>query len=206
MKDVEKQYIDEFNEKYTTDVQFEDIINDEAFQERLHAANSYKDLYKRKLKNVIKKITIAFSALVACFVLVIVMIAYNPINLGNNHDISIEKLLNNQEMDIFLSDGALQKENITLLSQEGCYNIYIFSSYTVDKSAKNNKIYTFYYKAILNNDKKNLVLSINDNEYIINNNNSFGSFNTISKLENEVLTLIFSLEYDGVTRNYQIEQ
>lgn len=206
MKDVEKQYIDEFNEKYTTDVQFEDIINDEAFQERLHAANSYKDLYKRKLKNVIKKITIAFSALVACFVLVIVMIAYNPINLGNNHDISIEKLLNNQEKDVFLSDGALYKKNITLLSQDGCYNIYIFSSYTYDEAKKNIKTYTFYYKAILNNDKRNLVLSINDNEYIINNNNSFGSFNTISKLEDEVLTLIFSLEYDGVIRNYQIAQ
>lgn len=203
MKKYTKEFINDFEDKYSTDVPFEDILKNINYQERIDEAKKFKEYYDKKLKVVTKRLSIVFSVLLVCFVILTVGIVSKK--SLNHHTISIEHILSEREKKIFFNENNQHKEKYLLISLENC-SIYIFNTFHFNPQKRDEKIYTYYYKVIFDKDNNELTLNINNQEYLITNNNPFGTFYTISKEEGELITLSFSIEYQGIVRYYQFKE
>ena len=61
MKKYTKEFINDFEHKYSTDVPFEDILKNINYQERIDEAKKFKEYYDKKLKVVTKVFNIFFG-------------------------------------------------------------------------------------------------------------------------------------------------
>ena len=201
MKQWKSNFIEEFNEKYETDVKFEDIVNDEAFQERLQAANGYKELYKKKLKQVINKVKIIFSVMLLCIVSLAVCVV---LDISRDNQVkNIDELLSTEEKSNINSYNNLKVINEITLDQ--FYDIYLLKTLGYNQDNKDEIVYTYYYKIFLENDTDTITLFIDGKEHLVTNQNPFGVFYSVSKKEDELVTVEFKFEYLGLVKSYQFE-
>lgn len=196
-----QQYKDDFNDKYTTSVTADDILKDINLSETIDERKGFRDFYQRNVKRIVKRLVLLFSCVLVLMISLTVVIMNGKDDAKDiNYDIS--DILTSDEKELFIASGNYETQNINLISYNSNFKFFFMrSNFQID----NNFSYRYFYKVFFELNDDEVILKIDDEEFIINQDNPFGQFYIISKQENEILTLSFSLIYKGQTRNYSFE-
>lgn len=196
-----QQYKDDFNDKYTTSVTADDILKDINLSETIDERKGFRDFYQRNVKRIVKRLVLLFSCILVLMISLTVVIMNGKDDAKDiNYDIS--DILTSDEKELFIASGNYETQNINLISYNSNFKFFFMrSNFQID----NNFSYRYFYKVFFELNDDEVVLKIDDEEFIINQDNPFGQFYMISKQENEILTLSFSLIYEGQTKKYSFE-
>lgn len=196
-----QQYKDDFNDKYTTSVTADDILKDINLSETIDERKGFRDFYQRNVKRIVKRLVLLFSCVLVLMISLTVVIM-NGRDGVDDIETNISSILNSNEEKIFLGSGHYEDENINLISYNSSLKFFFMKSsqYLDEKSS-----YKYFYKVIFESINGEVILRIDDQEFIINQDNPFGEFHNAIVTEGSIVTLNFSLEYQGVVRNYSFD-
>lgn len=198
-KKLKEEFIDHFNNKYTTSVTFDEIMAEINSNEENVRLQEYREYYRRNTEKLLKKTKYFFSGIIGLLLLVFVVSIFS-LNYVNDYGYGIEDILTKEELNVVSSgDGAINiSYNHIIL--EDYYDLYIIRSKTL---VKNIIVYKYYYKIIFNKEfNRLLTLKIDNQEYTLTPENSFSEFYTLEKGKNEEVGITFSTIYDDKVKTY----
>ena len=196
-KKLKEEFIDHFNNKYTTSVTFDEIMAEINANEENKRLQECREYYINNNKKILRRTRYCFSGIIC---LLIVLFAFVIISDLGDYEKGLEDILTKEEMSILFDKDNVINTSYNHIALNGNFDLYIINNY---KLINNKKIYTYYYKIFfIKHMDDSLTLKIDSQEYKLTNENSFGKFYTLEKEPNEVKGITFTTIYDGEERTY----
>lgn len=200
-QNLQQQYKDDFNDKYAASVTVDDILKDINLEETIDERKGFRDFYQRNVKRIVKRLVLLFSCVLVLMISLTVVIMNGRDSVKDIH-YDISDILTRDEEELFISSGNYDERSLNIITLDNKIQFFYLKS---TRSIDNNFSYQYFYKVIFESNEDELILRINSEEFKINQDNCFNEFYTIIKTKGEIVTLNFSLEYQGKVRNYSFD-
>ena len=194
----EKFFNEEFNKKYNINLKTKDLFQETDFNPKSIINNYWK--YSSICSTCLLIISLVFIGYLLTFKL---DLGYGESKFQNVNFTEENNILTEEEIIYFreLCDNGFYKDTAKYLELDNDITMYVYKGKIyVDVNGKLKTNYIYFYFFTFNNSNRNIILNVDDNEYVVNKDNRYGILDIIDETKKQ--EIIFSLSYYGDSDKY----